>query len=114
MLEKTRATKIKYEQKTQPWRTFMTRLYKYGLTLDQYHSIQERQDFVCAICGLDLPGFSRTKKCEIESSNLVLDHCHATDKVRGALCGSCNSGIGCFKNNIEFLQNAISYLKLRG
>lgn len=31
--------------------------------------------------------------------------------VRGALCKGCNTGLGMFKDNPEFLQNAITYLE---
>jgi hypothetical protein len=40
----------------------------------------------------------------------VIDHCHATNKIREIICTSCNKGLGYFKDNIESLQNAINYL----
>ena len=41
---------------------------------------------------------------------LCIDHCHATNKVRGILCSKCNSGLGMFRDNIEYLAEAIKYL----
>ncbi len=43
--------------------------------------------------------------------HMSVDHDHATLKIRGILCGACNKAIGKFEDNIEFLENAISYLR---
>ena len=45
------------------------------------------------------------------ASNMVVDHCHATGKIRGLLCSRCNSALGIFGDNIAGLQRAISYLQ---
>lgn len=53
-------------------------------------------------------------KCKICSSDLVrpvLDHCHKSGELRGLLCSSCNSGIGFFKDNVESLLAAASYVQ---
>lgn len=42
----------------------------------------------------------------------VLDHCHDKDKFRGWLCHKCNRGLGCFSDDVDKLNNAISYLNL--
>jgi Zn ribbon nucleic-acid-binding protein len=52
---------------------------------------------VCAIC-------SRVDK-------LVIDHDHATGKIRGVLCGWCNRGIGSLGDDIGRLESAIVYLR---
>jgi len=51
--------------------------------------------------------------CEIcgTTYKLCYDHSHETGEYRGTLCGRCNSAIGLFDDNIQFLTNAISYLK---
>lgn len=56
--------------------------------------------------------------CDICDSKLILkkngyavDHCHTTGKIRGVLCAMCNTGIGHFKDNKEFLNKAIIYLE---
>ena len=41
---------------------------------------------------------------------LAVDHCHKTGKIRGLLCGGCNTSIGSFEDNPELLKNAIKYL----
>lgn len=71
---------------------------KYGLTLDEYYSLIEKQKSFCAIC-------------ENPCNSLNIDHCHDTGFVRGLLCWSCNVGLGHFKNNIKSLNKAIKYLE---
>ncbi len=44
-------------------------------------------------------------------SPLSVDHCHKTNVVRGLLCNECNSGLGKFKDNIDVMASAISYLQ---
>jgi len=34
-----------------------------------------------------------------------------TGKVRGPLCGSCNNGLGRFKDSVKLLERAIEYLE---
>ena len=55
----------------------------------------------CAICGTDEPG----------GTGWHTDHCHVTGRVRGILCHHCNVGLGCFKDNPEFMREAIKYLE---
>lgn len=44
--------------------------------------------------------------------DMVLDHCHATGRVRGVLCIKCNSAIGALGDTPEGLQRAIDYLRV--
>ena len=46
-----------------------------------------------------------------ENEALALDHDHRTDKFRGFLCRSCNTGIGSLGDTLEGLYKAVSYLK---
>jgi hypothetical protein len=74
----------------------------YGITLQEYNEMFNRQNGCCAIC--------KTHQSDLTVS-LAVDHCHGTKKVRGLLCYNCNSGLGRFKDNISFLQEAINYLE---
>jgi hypothetical protein len=74
---------------------------QYGITLAEYNTMLEAQDYKCAICG---------NEDEVEGRRLAIDHCHTTGKVRGLLCGKCNRGLGLFYDNEELLQSAIKYL----
>jgi hypothetical protein len=76
-----------------------SRAKKYKTTVEHITHLYETQT-VCQIC-----------KQEDKRRNLAIDHCHSTDKVRGLLCDACNKAIGHFKDNIEYLENAIEYLK---
>ena len=72
-----------------------------GWDIDRYNEYVELQGNRCAICGTDEPGLS----------DWCCDHCHTENKARGLLCVQCNAGLGYFKDNPEFLQSAIDYLK---
>lgn len=74
---------------------------KHGISLQQYKEKLAQQGFVCVICGVKLPTSGYTTH---------LDHDHKTGKLRDFLCTNCNRGLGHFKDNINYLQNAINYL----
>ena len=76
----------------------------YGITLDDYNRMLKIQNNRCAIC-------NGTETINRHHNNLSVDHCHATGKVRGLLCSSCNSGIGKMKDDVELLEKAIAYLR---
>lgn len=52
------------------------------------------------------------KECVICGSveNLVVDHCHKTNIIRGMLCNHCNRGLGHFKDDPQLLEFARIYL----
>lgn len=71
-------------------------LEKYSLTQDDFDFMKGCQNGKCAICN---------------ENHKVIDHSHKTGKVRGLLRIACNVGLGCFKDNINSLKNAIRYLE---
>ena len=73
----------------------------YGISLNDYNVMLEHQRYRCKICGI------HHKHCE---RGLFVDHNHETGSVRALLCHHCNSGLGHFRDNQEFLLNAIDYL----
>lgn len=77
---------------------------KYGITLEQYHQMVSDQKGGCAIC----PNLLEDPKI---GGGPCIDHSHSTGKVRGILCGSCNKGLGLFKDNPELLEKAARYLR---
>jgi hypothetical protein len=80
---------------------------KYGLTAEDYDKLADQQSGKCAICKEEQFGIHPKTGNKMP---LVVDHCHSTNGVRGLLCSNCNRGLGMFKDNYLFLQNAISYL----
>ena len=50
----------------------------------------------CTICGVD--------------DDLVVDHDHRANKIRGMLCNRCNKGLGLFKDDPELLEFARIYI----
>lgn len=68
---------------------------------EEYETLLEKQNHVCAICGIT---------AEEIGKKLVIDHNHETLKIRGLLCWRCNSGLGFFKDNQAHLAMAIEYL----
>lgn len=80
----------------------------YCITLEEYEKILDRQNGLCDICHIEL-------SYERDENMAHLDHCHATNKIRGILCVRCNQGLGYFLDNIDTLNNAVIYLnKHRG
>jgi hypothetical protein len=68
---------------------------KYGLSKAQ---VKEYLSNPCSIC---------------REPSKAIDHCHETGQVRGALCNSCNKGLGFFKESSQRLHAAINYLEGR-
>jgi hypothetical protein len=74
------------------------------ITLDEFNLLKSNQGGKCAICFRPDEGYKKS---------LAVDHDHKTGKVRGLLCGSCNVGIGQFKDSVDLLNSAIGYLNDR-
>jgi hypothetical protein len=80
---------------------------KYNLEEDDVVKLFERQRGLCIICTepLSNPRMPVRKRPHI-------DHDHTTGKIRGLLCGTCNVGLGFFKDNIDLLLKAAKYLEI--
>lgn len=78
---------------------------KYGVTVEMYDILFEKQGGVCAICK-EPPSEENTRW-----GTLHVDHCHTTGAVRGLLCIPCNTALGCVRDDIRRLQSAIKYLE---
>ena len=77
-----------------------SRAMMYGLSVQRYMEIHEKQDGKCAIC----------EKEPTTKRGLHTDHCHITGNVRGLLCHGCNIAIGNLKHDVNLLKSAIKYL----
>jgi len=78
----------------------------YGITVDEFLRLQEKQEGRCAICG-KTPDEAHGHR----SRRLYIDHCHDTGEVRGLLCSRCNVGIGYFYHSRELITRACDYLE---
>lgn len=75
---------------------------RYGITLEEYEAMYEKQEGKCFICRIPSEQLNRP---------LNVDHCHITGKVRKLLCGNCNSAIGLVEEDIDTINRLIDYLK---
>lgn len=78
---------------------------KYGISLDQFDKLLEKQKYTCDICN---------KPSQTKNRRLCVDHDHITGKVRGLLCDLCNTALGKFQEDRELLLKAEKYLKKHG
>ena len=72
----------------------------YGVTNEEFEEMCEAQGGICAICQRE-PG----------QLGLCIDHDHETGEVRGVICSPCNSGLGLFQDDPEFLRAAAAYIE---
>jgi Recombination endonuclease VII len=70
----------------------------YRISVADYDAMRQRQNGACAIC-------------KRSGQALCVDHCHACGKVRGLLCGKCNSVLGFCDDSTAHLLAAAAYLR---
>jgi Recombination endonuclease VII len=86
------------QRRPDPEKRLRRRARMYGLSLQQFKELSARQNHACAIC-------------KASDRFLVIDHCHATGKVRGLLCGRCNVGLGYYCDDPQLMRTAMAYLE---
>lgn len=96
-------TKARVNNKENIDRSVRNTKYKklYGITIDDYDSMYEKQEGLCYIC-------------KEHNERLCVDHCHTTTKVRKLLCNKCNTALGLFREDTSILLNAIMYISEHG
>jgi hypothetical protein len=72
----------------------------FGITLDQYEELKQAQEGRCAICGS-------------AERPLVIDHCHSQNRVRGLLCGQCNSALGLLSEDENIVLGLLAYVRTK-
>lgn len=73
---------------------------RYGLTYEEWTGMVKSQEGRCGICH-DAP----------DDGDLVVDHCHATGKVRELLCRHCNIAAGAVRDNPTTARYLATYLE---
>jgi len=79
---------------------------KHGLTADKVSELRKGQEDKCALCGntfVDTPHIDHNHECCPPNKS-------CPDCRRELLCGTCNRGLGMFKDSPALLQRAIDYL----
>lgn len=76
----------------------------------KYKRPSQRQIFLirddqAGMCGICREALSK------EPNEVMVDHDHKTNRIRGLLCRRCNIGLGFFKDSIGLLSEAIQYLE---
>src|SRR5688572_17694888 len=80
----------------------------YDLSFREYKKLFIKQGRRCAVCN------KKAKNAHLnrgEKLELVVDHCHATGKVRGLLCSACNTGLGFFRDDPARMRAGVKYLE---
>lgn len=71
--------------------------YKYGITIEQRHAFEEKQDSACALC--DKP---------LSEVRVDVDHDHETGLLRGLLCTGCNGRLGWYEKRQERIAHYLA------
>jgi hypothetical protein len=74
----------------------------YGITLDGYNELLNKQDGSCYICNVH----HTTQK-----KRLHIDHCHTSGKVRNLLCSNCNTALGLLKEDVVRARKLVDYIE---
>ena len=82
------------------YQNWIRQIKRLGCSPEMYEKLLKEQNGLCAIC----------HGTNYDSRRLAVDHCKKTKKVRGLLCQRCNTALGLFKDKIELLESALSYL----
>ena len=82
--------------------------YSFGISVDDYDRMLRQQNGVCAICHRP-ETICSSKGNKIK--RLTVDHDHSTRKVRGLVCGKCNSILGYADDDPCRLLIAADYLE---
>lgn len=75
---------------------------KFGITVDDYERMFERQNGCCQVCGTS---------AEENGKRLAVDHSHSTGAVRDLLCNNCNATVGFVGEDAERARKLAEYLE---
>jgi Recombination endonuclease VII len=101
-VEKMRRWHEKYRADNPGMKRIQALKARYGLTVERYDGMYQKQEGRCAICG--------THASELRKG-LVVDHDHATGVVRALLCYSCNFAVGHLKDSPALARKTADYLQ---
>ena len=94
---------IQNKEKLKETAKWYMRQIRFNISKEDFNKKLNEQNFKCCIC---------KENFNIKDPRSIhIDHNHNTGNLRGILCRFCNTGLGQFKDNIEYLNSAIEYLK---
>ena len=95
-LRKTNPAKLKLSNRN-------TKLKRaYNLSDDLVTKMKEEQNYCCFVC--------KKHEQDIKGKGLVVDHDHATGKVRKLLCTGCNTALGLLKEDTTIIKQLAEYV----
>lgn len=75
---------------------------KYGLSLEDYQRMLNKQKGRCALC---------VRAPALFAYDLGVDHDHETGRIRGLLCNDCNQLLRHYRS-LEFFKRVVKYLEV--
>lgn len=83
---------------------------KYGMTLDEWSKRVTEVGGKCEHCGRSV--YADYKRYGVSITHCAVpDHCHATGRIRGVLCRSCNKALGMLGDTEESIQRLLEYIR---
>ena len=73
---------------------------KYGISLEKYDEMLQKQNGVCYIC----------QRSQANGKPLYVDHCHKSGIIRKLLCEKCNFTLGLMDEDKTLLNRLIDYI----
>jgi len=93
--------KKRYKNDNGEKQSWNNRMYRYGISQEDFNKMFEKQFGLCSICLEKLP----------DKRKIHIDHNHYTREIRGLLCARCNIIVAVFENNKELIGNVVDYLE---
>lgn len=93
-----------YRQNSSRWRK--NKIRSYGISVEDYNRMLHEQSGCCAACG--------NPETRVRSGQLIalaIDHCHESGRVRGLLCGACNTSLGLLRDDPERIRRLADYIE---
>lgn len=102
------ARRLRGYRKTNPeqFRDYELRRH-YGITLAEWENLLRKQNKQCAICGCHKPNVKNQWFTDHDDGQARITKV----RIRGILCGLCNTMLGNARESIQILKAAIKYLK---
>ena len=82
---------------------------KFGITTPERDLLLHNQDNKCKLCDNPIQFSSKPKGSSRNTA--VVDHAEKPFKIRGILCGGCNTALGILGDTPEMIRRALKYVE---